>query len=598
MLMSRMREVYATRVMAMWTMAAGAVGACYNVREVTVQTHPSSEVSNVPPGASGLRPVSAPESGEQHDIELVAAIARGDGDALRSLTRRMAPRVERVARALMGGSLDARDAALHALIELLRSHGNYRGKQRFERWGDRAAAVSVMRFARAVSARGKGAVPAQPALEPGSERGPRTFEQYLGMLGETSRHTLLLRHALGFGIGELADVMQCTPQSARERLLAARRELRALVRRRESDPPVPGGGSGAQRWSVLRDREALGGVLLPEEQEDLTLLEAKEPEVWAYVAQVRALELYFDTRGEPAAPLDDSLIERAVEAIEVISPTLKTRALVDVGVDETRSEREPSNWIGVFAWAASAALASASALALYWQKPQPEPPAIESAPLPALMAPISAPAPKPTVESMPSARTALRGAGLRVDGRLLAEGSALGQGDTLEAAENAGCLEIEPAFEVCLAPGSTLRLSALQAGSRQLTLLHGRVVVRGSASSELTRLSVVAEGVTASTVRGVLAFERASDAVRVRALRGPISLQTGRDEHSFQEGEGAHVRVADGTVTIAPVQLPLLQRDWDVLAAGLHEVAASSVSSVRPAKSHAARRAARRRSSR
>ncbi|MET0287196.1 MAG: hypothetical protein ABW352_22115 [Polyangiales bacterium] len=549
---------------------------------MTAQTDSSSELTKTPRNASGPRTVPPASPEERRDLELVAAVARGESEALRTLAERMAPRVERVSRALMGGSLDARDAALHALIELLRSHANYRGKLRLERWGDRVAAISVMRFARAVSRRDSD-TGELPTPEPASDRAARTFEQYLGMLGETSRQLLLLRHALGFGIAELADVMQCSLQGARERLLASRREFRALVRRRESSPPSLAAsvslGVGAQRWCALRDREALGEPLVPEEQQEVALLEAKEPEVWAFVAQVRALELYFDTRTKVGAPIDGTLVERAVEALAVSSPTLKTNAIVVDATHETRSEREPSNWVGVFAWSISALLAAASALALYWQQPAPAlgPAGMEATPIarepkPALpVAP--SPAPKPTVESLPSARTATRGARLRQGGHVLNEGTLLSQGDTVETLEKAGCLEIGPAFEACLAPGSALTVSTLQAGARRLTLGRGRVVARGNEGVGGERLSIVAEGVTVAIARGAVAVERVGEQSRARALRGQASFESGQDKRSFDEGEAAQLR--DGAIEVGSAPTPLLQRDWDVLAAGLHQTVAA-----------------------
>jgi RNA polymerase sigma-70 factor, ECF subfamily len=549
-----------------------------------------------PSGSAALPPVV---HDEQHDLDLIARVAQGDGEALRTLATRMAPRVERVARALMGGSLDARDAALHALIELLRSHGNYRGKVRLERWGDRVAAQCVMRFARAVSRRnGELAAHAAPVQEPSSERAARTFEQYLGMLSESSRQILLLRHALGFGMAELAEAVQCSPQGARERVAGARREFRGLVRRRDSQAPLTvlssdGIGLGAQRWCALRDREALGEPLQPDEVEELALLEAREPEVWAYVAQIRALELYFDPRTEPKPPIDGSLIERAVEALEVSSPTVRTRALVVEGPHESRHDGEGHNWVGVLAWAVSVLLAAASALALYLHRPESaDAPALALAlePVqPAVVVPAPAVQPRPTVESLPSALTASRAAPLRRAGKLLLEGSVLGQGDTLEALDKAGCLLVEPSFEACLAPGSALTISSLQVGARQLTLVRGRAVVRGSEPGAL--LGVRADGVEASTRRGAFAFERSSDGsvLRVRALRGEVALSTPREDRNFQEGDGAQVRVADGSAIIAPAPPAWLQRDWEVLASGLHPVAALTARppSTRPPRERA-----------
>jgi RNA polymerase sigma factor (sigma-70 family) len=557
---------------------------------VSAHTDSVPSLTNRVPTLSGSAALSPLVSNEQHDLELIARVAQGEGEALRTLATRMAPRVERVARALMGGSLDARDAALHALIELLRSHGNYRGKVRLERWGDCVAAQCVMRFARAVSRRNGGLdAQAAPVQEPSSERAARTFEQYLGTLSDSSRQILLLRHALGFGVAELAEAVQCSPQGARERVAGARREFRGLVRRRDSQAPSAvlssdGIGLGAQRWCALRDREALGEPLLPDEVEELALLEAREPEVWAYVAQIRALEQYFDPRTEPKPPIDGTLIDRAVEALEVSSPAVRTRALVVEGPHESRHDGEGYNWVGVLAWSVSALLAAASALALYLHRPDSaDAPALALEPVqPAVVVPAPAAQPRPTVESLPSARTASRAAPLRRAGKLLLEGSVLGQGDTLEALDKPGCLLIEPSFEACLAPGSALTISSLQVGARQLTLVRGRAVVRGRPAvrgrEPGAQLGVRADGVEASTRHGAFAFERSIDGsvLRVRALRGEVALSTRHENRKFQEGEGAQVRVADGSAIVAPALPAWLQRDWEVLASGLHPVAAST----------------------
>jgi hypothetical protein len=207
---------------------------------------------------------------------------------------------------------------------------------------------------------------------------------------------------------------------------------------------------------------------------------------------------------------------------------------------------------------------------------------VREAPMVAPVVPAVEP-PRPVVESLPSARTASRGARLRHAGRSLAEGSALGVGDTLDAAERAGCVEIEPAIEACLAPSSSVTLSALQPGARRLTLVRGRLVARGHEAPGDARVSVELDGVMASTQRGAFAIERGGDAVRVRALRGPVSVESAGATRDLGEGESALVH--HGALTVASAQTAQLQRDWDVLAAGLHQHQASA---SRPSRPHAA----------
>lgn len=549
-------------------------------------------------GSAVSRPVSdrAPEGALQRpgraradrDLELIAKVAHGDLDATELLAERMAPRALRVARSLMAGTDDASDAALHALIELLRSHGRYRGQLRLERWADRVMALSVVRFARAVRRRdqAQGVVVADaPALS--DERGARTFEQYLMLLPEQSRQILLLRHGLSFALGELAEALSCSLPVAREQLRAARRELRGLVRRK-SDGAAAALGEGALRWAALRDREALGESLAPDEHEELTQLEARDAEVWAYVAQVRALELFFDAAREgPQSAVEHELAARSVAALEITSPTLRTRALALEAAAETGPDFEGSRVVRKLAVASSVILAAASAVALWLYDP---PPAAELPPGSLLAAALRSgeqanashgpvgPAPlEPTVEALPTARTAPHGAKLRSGGRVLPEGTLLAQGDLLETGDRPGCLQVAPDSELCLAPMTQLKLTSLLPRERRVELLSGRVVVRVGPQSESARWFLRAGQVDIVSGRAVFSAERVADSklLRVRTLRAGVAVQAGDFKRELAEARTASLRLDGGSVEVA-VLLPLqAQRDWELLATGLYPAPAA-----------------------
>jgi DNA-directed RNA polymerase specialized sigma24 family protein len=567
---------------------------------VSVHTDP---IPLVPSDVASSRVARARELNDR-DLELVARVASGDADAVEQLAERLAIRAQRVARALMDGSDDASDAALHALIEALRAHANYRGQLRLERWGDRVTALSVVRFARAVRRR-NGERSGHTRLDSRAgmrvdERGARTFEQYLAMLSESNRQTLLLRHALGFGLGELADALQCSLPEAREQLLAARRELRALVRRK-SDGAAQVLGEGAQRWCALRDREALGGMLGPAEVAEVTALEARDAEVWAFVAQVRALELFFDaSRDDPHAAPEHELAARAVAALEVTSPTQRNRAIAPEREEDLGPNLDGSHAVRRFAIGASVALAVASAVAL-WRYQPPSVPlplvapvagahAALGAPVPHVAREVEQAAPRPTVEAMPTARTASRGAKLLSNRRLLSPNTLLSQGDTVEAGERAGCLQIEPDGELCLAPHARLTLQSLLAGERKLALLSGRVVLRVGGRAEArtperaaraageagaatpARWTLLVGDVELQAVRGVLAVERAPDGklIRLRTLRAPVELRAGDVRYTVAEAHAATLR-ADGVAREMSALPPIVaERDWELLATDLY----------------------------
>lgn len=294
--------------------------------------------------------------------------------AVRDLVVRLAPRTLRMARGLMGSSLDAREAAMQALTELLRG-GQRENVRPTGRSVDRVIALSMLRFARAVRRRDDG-LPA--AHRPRTSRRPlalraqaaRRFEQFLHLLPDGSREILLFRYALGFTLGELSAALRISLPSTRAQLFAARRELRALLRPGGATAPTL--GESAQRWCAQRDREAGGDTLSADELSELTAIEARDPEVWAFAAQMRALEGYLDGAGEGdhLDPIERELVERTLLALQVSSPALRRVASFESEeVLEQSLEPRGSRFVRVAALGASTALAAATVVALITHRP-------------------------------------------------------------------------------------------------------------------------------------------------------------------------------------------------------------------------------------
>jgi RNA polymerase sigma-70 factor (ECF subfamily) len=173
------------------------------------------------------------------EMALMKRVAAGVPEAQEELAERLVMRVRRGAHALMRGSSDADDSAQLALIEILRSAHNYSGRASVERWADRIVGRSVIRFSRAVRRRA-GAFATNAGDEDStlelSDRPPRNLDECLGRLPVTAREALLLRHAFGQSVDEIAELTQVSPDTVRDRLLLARKEFRrlALSRPRES----------------------------------------------------------------------------------------------------------------------------------------------------------------------------------------------------------------------------------------------------------------------------------------------------------------------------------------------------------------------------
>jgi len=525
--------------------------------------------SEVVPALAGRMAVAHPSAARADDpalAGLMERVASGEPHARRELAERIAPRVRRVAQALMGRSLDADDAALHGLIELLRSYRNYRGEEPLERWVDRLAALSVLRFARAVRKRTPTGGSSEKASGRGSdERDARTFEQYLRVLSETSREVLLLRHALDFRVVDLPAALRCSTRAAKERLLAARRELRGLVRRRTAGQDM---GPDTQRWCALRDREAVDEPLNEQEQAEIAALETREPEIWAYVAQVRALELYFAAHAEPAQDEDRALVEAALPSVQITAKAVLGRSLdSDADFDRTL-DGEERGWGQLVAFGGCIALALGCVIALLAREPG------RTSALPARDDSASVaqhaevvPSFQPTVEPLASARAAQRGGRLRRAGRLLGSGAALGQGELLETVERPACLAIGDHAELCLAGGSALRIVSLLQAHQRVELVRGRLVASAS-QAHPARLELQAGGwLVRTTEGGVVALESVAEptSVRVRALRGQSQLVREEQLHVLAPSYAALLQAGASAPTITALPQLAAQRDWELL---------------------------------
>lgn len=171
-------------------------------------------------------------------MELVAA---DDPIAQKTLVVRLLPRVRRAARALLRERADADDATQLAIIEVLRSARTYRGIASIEAWSDRITIRTTLRQARRQSARRQRIdAAAEPDAIDGGDAAdaallradlPRALAEYLEALPEARREALILRHVLDHSVAEVAELTGVSPNTVKDRLLAAREEIRRMIRR-------------------------------------------------------------------------------------------------------------------------------------------------------------------------------------------------------------------------------------------------------------------------------------------------------------------------------------------------------------------------------
>jgi RNA polymerase sigma-70 factor, ECF subfamily len=179
-------------------------------------------------------------AGGQSDLGLMRLVAGGDSHAQRVLAHRLAPRVQRVARRLLANTADADDAAQVALMEILRSAASYREEASIERWADRIAVRTALRQAR--DQRKRRFFLAQQAesddlhvhgsdSDVAREHTPRRLEEYLSELPQPRREALVLKHALGYTTEEIAELTDKPVGTVKDRLVAARKQIRRLIMR-------------------------------------------------------------------------------------------------------------------------------------------------------------------------------------------------------------------------------------------------------------------------------------------------------------------------------------------------------------------------------
>lgn len=185
--------------------------------------------------------ISEPPEPRAHadDLELARAVARGDRRAAEAFARRLLPKVRRVCRALLGGRGEAEDAAQSALIEVLRAASGFHGAASLESWAHRIAVRVTLRGARRERDLQRRVDRETDTDSMTGERHEadlsdslaRPVAHYLQALTPAHRDLLLLRHALGHSVPEIAELLDEPLPTIKSRLLRAQDELRKHIRR-------------------------------------------------------------------------------------------------------------------------------------------------------------------------------------------------------------------------------------------------------------------------------------------------------------------------------------------------------------------------------
>lgn len=182
----------------------------------------------------------APSQKPRTDVELMAAVAAQDPSAEREVVERLGGRVRRLTGLLCRDRADADDAAQVSLIAILKAADGFRVATSLERWAERITIRTTLRASRKERERRnlleRWLLPdRQPWGSPGSSE-PLGLDALLDRLSPERRRAFVLHHALGYTVEEIAELTGTRVGTVKDRLVVARRELRAMLERERREP--------------------------------------------------------------------------------------------------------------------------------------------------------------------------------------------------------------------------------------------------------------------------------------------------------------------------------------------------------------------------
>ncbi len=172
----------------------------------------------------------------------VRAAGAGDRRAQRWLAEAVLTDVRKVARSLVRTREDADDASQFAMLQVLKAAEGFRGQASVRHWARRVATRAVLKHQRRARLRSDRERPLTELREFQSEHRvgqregqalrhalPRSLQEYLDELPAEQSEVLVLKHALGYSVPEIATLTDVSPNTVKGRLRLATKEMRRRV---------------------------------------------------------------------------------------------------------------------------------------------------------------------------------------------------------------------------------------------------------------------------------------------------------------------------------------------------------------------------------
>jgi len=187
-----------------------------------------------------VRKAEARKSWPCPGMDLISRCCIGDRAAKEELARLSLARVRKTVLLVTGGGPDTDDLVQITLVRAFSGLLSYRGEAPFTAWLDRVTINAVKQYyrRRPLEALFPSGEPPELAVETEvtgpdrrleGQRMLRCLTQHLMSLRPKKRMAVVLCAAYGYSLQEVAEIMECTLETAKKRLQHGRRELLARM---------------------------------------------------------------------------------------------------------------------------------------------------------------------------------------------------------------------------------------------------------------------------------------------------------------------------------------------------------------------------------